>query len=294
VYGPVLGYLTEAGKAIRPVLGVPGAAHIGDSLNLPAFALASASPEQDYLLGVEQESRNLVLVTLRDFAIQGIENARPNATRIVPSPSNNTAAVYFKDTATIQVLTGLPHAAKVEYEFQVPDEIGVMAVNSDGSSVLYSTAEGEREGLFSRTGSGEIQRLGSAGKVAALAFAPSSSDAAVTDSAAQEVLLIRGGAVERLAGEREGILNPAAVAFSTRGVLVVNEGTGSVGLLPLDGGMPRFTACECTAKLLRKLSRDIFQLTENTEETVYILDGRLDEAKVWFVPTKLPDPEAAP
>jgi hypothetical protein len=108
------------------------------------------------------------------------------------------------------------------------------------------------------------------------------------------VLLIRGGAVERLAGEREGILNPAAVAFSTRGVLVVNEGTGSVGLLPLDGGMPRFTACECTAKLLRKLSRDIFQLTENTEETVYILDGRLDEAKVWFVPTKLPDPEAAP
>ena len=291
VYGPILGYLTEAGKTVRPVLGVPGASHIGDSLNFPTLSLAAASPRQDYVLGVEAESTNLVLVTLNDSAIHGIENARPNATRIIPSPSSETVAVFFNDTKTVQVLTGLPHATNVVYEFQVPDEVGVIAVNSDGSSVLYSVPEGDRDGLFGRSNSGEIQKLGTAGKISALAFAAAGADAAVADSAAQEILLVRNGALERLAGEREGILNPSAVAFSPRGVLVANEGTQSVGLLPLDGGMPQFTACDCTAKLLRTLSPDIFQLTERTKETIYIFDGRLDEGKVWFIPAKLPSPE---
>jgi hypothetical protein len=266
---------------------------MGDSLNLPSLALATASPRQDYVLGVDAESTNLVLVTLSDLEIHGIENARPNATRIIPSPSSETVAVYFKDTATVQVLTGLPNATNVVYEFQVPDEIGAIAVNSDGSNVLYAVAEGERDGLFLRTSSGETQKLGAAGKAAALAFSPSGSDAIVADSGAQEVLLVRGGALELLAGERDGIQNPAAVAFSPRGVLVANEGTKSVGLIPTDRGVPQYVACECTPKLLNTLSPGVFQLTENGDGPVWIFDIRPDEAKLWFIPAKVAESEGA-
>jgi hypothetical protein len=145
--------------------------------------------------------------------------------------------------------------------------------------------------LFLRTSSSDTQKLGAAGKIAALAFSSSGSDAVVADSGAQEVLLVRAGALELLAGEQDGILNPAAVAFSPRGVLVANEGTKSVGLLPSDRGVPQYIACECTPKLLNTLSPGVFQLTENGDGPVWIFDIRPEEAKLWFIPAKVAEPE---
>jgi len=53
IRGPQLGYVFDESQGIlRPILGVPGASRLGDSLSLGvSLTLAEISPKQDYALG---------------------------------------------------------------------------------------------------------------------------------------------------------------------------------------------------------------------------------------------------
>lgn len=288
--GPVVGYLTSANASVRPVLGIPGASLIGDPIGLPvALSVAAISPRQDYIIGAAAEDRRTVLLRLTgpDRAPQSIENARVGITRIIASPESSTLALYFKDTAIVQVLTGLPDQAKVIYEFEVPDAVGLIAVSADGSRVLYSVSANEQDAVFLRENGGDTVRVAAVRKAAALAFDHAGSSFAIADSQANEILVSRGGSLERLAGEREGILAPSAIAFSSRGVLAGSAGNKSVALIPADGTPIQFTSCGCTPESLDAIGSGIYQLTAAAKGTVYVYDESKPEPAIWFIPALL-------
>jgi hypothetical protein len=285
--GPVMGYLADANGSVRPLLGIPGAALIGRPLDLPvSLSVAAVSPKQDYVIGSTAQDRRTVLIRLAgtDRSPQSIENARAGITRIIASPAGGTVALYFKDTAVVQVLTGLPDAPKVSYEFEVPDEVGAIAVSADGERVLYAVTGQDTGAVFLRASSGELTRMAGVRSASALAFSENGPDIAIADAAANEVWIGHGGALQRLAGEREGIVAPGAVAFSPRGILVASAGNKAVALVPQDGSAIRFTACPCTPDSLSLLGNGMFQLTASAKGTIYVFDAGAAEPAVWFIP----------
>ncbi len=282
--GPVMGYLTEAGT-IRAVLGIPGASLMGEALKLPTrLASATVSPKHDYILGIAAEGGNLVLSPMDGTGIRAIENARSNATLIALNVSGDGAAVYFSDTGVIQILAGLPNEARVTYEFEAVGDVSALAVSADLLTVLYASHETGSDALFVRNAAGETHRAGTAGKAAAIAFSLSGLQAAVADSAHSQILLLRDGALQSIAGEREGISTPMAVAFSKRGLLVANAGKPSIASVPLDGSPVKFTACACAPKLLVAWGDGLFQISEAAGGPVFVFDSNTAEGAVWFIP----------
>src|SRR5882762_3788745 len=110
--GVVSGFLFDAhSRSIRPLQGVPGAATLGDSLQLNiAISTAAVSSRADYALAVDRDHNNLVLIQrLRDLpSIRVLETGTRKIKRIVLSPEETAALLYRQYPNTVQVISGLP------------------------------------------------------------------------------------------------------------------------------------------------------------------------------------------
>src|SRR5262249_48035361 len=132
------------------------------------------------------------------------------------SPMGSSAALYYRQSSSLQVLTGLPASPTVTDEFQfsgLPLPITAMAINDSGDAVLLGTSGG----LYAITAEQRTPSLVSpGGQISAVSFLENSRDAVVGDYGRNELTLLRGlpGAVEQraLASERDGLSPPIAIA----------------------------------------------------------------------------------
>src|SRR5205807_2326880 len=142
-------------RVLRPILGIPGAALMGDPLKTSLdLRRVSISPQQDYALAVQGEHNELAVlhfdrVPMTSTLIQG---AHHGPDQMVFSPGGRVAAVHYKDGNRIQVLGGLPSSPKVLDELYLSAGAlpSALAVGDDntvlagvGSSVYWVTRSGE-------------------------------------------------------------------------------------------------------------------------------------------------------
>jgi hypothetical protein len=188
------------------------------------------------------------------------------------SPGGSSAALYYRASGRLLVLAGLRSEAPQSVEADassLPAAPSLVAVSENAASLLLAVRAGETTGLYLlpnrtlkatpanpkllaaaalRNDPPEVpsrahavaQKVGTFQSVSALRFAGGSSDALVSDGAANAAYLIQNasGAAQTtaLGSAQDGLSRPVAIeAMDTRRVLVANAGSNTLTILYRDG-----------------------------------------------------------
>jgi DNA-binding beta-propeller fold protein YncE len=283
-------------KALRPILGIPGAATLGRPLEVGVeFDTAAVSPLQDYVLLTTGEPRTVELLTLSHQplapkAIHGVERA-PDL--ITFSPGGGSAALYHKYRGLIQVLTGLRTSPRVSAELYLSGRIppSALAVSEDGGAVLA----GVDRTVYWVSPSGEVPLIKGLSKITAIAFTVGHA-ALVADGAKNLVYRVSAATtaavVEVVAGPKEGVNNPVALALSrdNRHAFVANSKSGGIVKFDLqEKTAVEKISCGCAPAVLDRLGADdVFRLTAASERPMWVLDAAGQKSRVVFVPVDVP------
>jgi len=149
--GPTMGLVFDSSQsALRPIRGIPGAATMGDPVNL-GFRLASAtvSPRQDAALAVKADDSSLVLVRAgrAEISFAAVPGAMPAPALVVFNSAGTAAALYNADSGRVQILTGLLDTATVRNEVDISalaGPVAALAVDDAGASFLLAAGAPER------------------------------------------------------------------------------------------------------------------------------------------------------
>jgi hypothetical protein len=293
--GPVLGYVFEsATQSLLPILGIAGSSHLGNPIQL-GLSKAVIAPGQDSLLGTDGNG-DVRVIDLRTgaFSMSSLAGADRGVDQIVFSPSGRSAALYERDGKQVQLVKGLPEAPQVKERVSLaslPGILTALAVNDEGTWLLAAVSEQSGGSLHSVAAAGGTHYLAPAGNVSGLAFLEGSNDALVADHGRNEVVLLRnvssGAQALVLASERDGLRGPVAVAASADGTraFAALGGSKQIASLPLQGGVPTFMACDCTPTTLGRMrGPNVFRMTENAGQAVFLFDASNADPRVWFVP----------
>lgn len=295
IEGPRLGVVFDSAQnALRPILGIPGAATLGKPLE-GALDLRKTAISQSCVLATQGEHNQVVVLSLKQtpltpFAVPGADRGPDE---LVLSAGGQAALLYYKkERNLIQVLSGLPASPKVSAELYLSagQSASALAVSDDGKTVLA----GAGSKVFLVTGTGEVPLLSELGSVAAITI-PAAGTAFIADGGNNQIYRLRGlgGNMETdvVAGPKQGISSPAAVAVSRDGsrAFVANSKSETISIIELTGQISvTKIACRCAPTGLSQLSGgDVFRLTEPSNHPIWVMDASARDPRVLFVPPDL-------
>lgn len=298
VRGPVLGYVFDSG-VIRPVLGMPGAALLGQPLDLGrSIDRAAVSPRQDLALAVASSDSSVLVVSLPSGAVVACECAS-GPDRIVFSPRGDAAALYYAAGSSVRVLRGAD--AKLAGVFDLSlfqGKLTALAVSDAGEVLAAFSADDGSSGNIYFLKPGSDPRLAlSLRHASAAVFLSGSTDAVAADDLDDRIYVVRdpGGstAVTVTATAADGIDGPVAVrAIGNSRVLVANSHSGTITITDLAGAGSSAIECGCTPSVLEPLSSSAYRLT-TAPGPIWLLDGDGSGARVAFIPPDAPAPAKA-
>jgi hypothetical protein len=298
IQGPQLGFVFDStNKEVRPILGIPGAAVLGEPLGLGAegAGLRSVliSPLQDYALAVVGEHNQVIAFAVGRTPVTSavVQGADRGPDLMVLSPTGQAAALYYQNKDRIEIVGGLPAAPKVSRELylsagQSPSALGV---SDDGHTVLAAVGGT----VFQLTAGSEVPVLTELSHVAALTI-PVTGTAFVADSGRNQIYRIQGigGGIETdvIAGPHDGINGPVAIAVSRDNsrAFVANGKAGTLVTILLTA-QPTAThiACGFTPKGLERLAgTEVFRLTEISKLPMWVVEAGGSEPRFLFVPAE--------
>src|SRR5260370_33649390 len=137
--GPRMGMVFDSSmRALRPILGIPGAGIMGDPLKTELdLRRVSISPQQDYALAAEGDHNEIVVLRFDHAPMTStlVPGTHHGPDQMVFSPGGRVAAVHYKDRNRIQVVSGLPASPKVVDEFYLSGNAlpSALAVGDDNT-----------------------------------------------------------------------------------------------------------------------------------------------------------------
>jgi hypothetical protein len=293
--GPRMGMVFDSSmRALRPILGIPGAAVMGDPLKTTLdLRRVSISSQRDFALAAQGEHNEVVVLRFEHAPLTStlVQGAHHGPDQMVFSPGGRVAAIHYKDGNRIQVLGGLPISPKVMDELYLSGSAlpSALAVGND-NTVLAAVGSS----VYWVTHSGEVPVLKGLSRVSAITLTTAHL-ALVADAGTNQIHRLQNltTALETdiLAGAAQGIAAPVAVAISSdsRSAFVANGKSGMVAILDLQGKAPTMKiACGCKLTGLDRLNGDnLFRLTEPSNKPMWVLEASAKETRVVFVPADL-------
>lgn len=294
VTGPVAGYVfDETALVLRPVLGIPGAAVLGDPVGLGIdLSYAAVSPRLDSVIAVGAD-RSFHVFTLNggtasEISVNGVA---VSPEQVVFSPAGTAAALYAG--SRIQVVTGLPAAPVSGSSFNLTGLLalpggrghhaftGSLAVSDDGALVLV--AQGAGVELFAAGGSRQI----AAARNAAVAFAPGTHDAAVAGIGLMLVKDAGGAAAQQVIATDDASQTAVGVSFSADGskLYVASATAQGVAAFDLTAGTRSMVLCNCTPAGISGMG-NLYRLNEVGSAPLWLLDTTASGPRIVFVPVK--------
>ena len=299
INGPISGYVFDKpARALRPVLGIPGASVLGDPVKFPfEVATVYVAPRQDAAIVVAADRSvhvfKLNAGTAAEVAANGI-SAAPDG--VAFSPSGTAAALYSAGRA--QVITGLPDApvpaGTVDSRAGQQGALSVrphphrsmapemFAVSDDGAIVLAAT-DGAVRAL--QSGGGDRSLMDSAG-AASIAFAPGGHDAVVASPSGGLTVLrdVAGAAEQQALAPAADVDGADGVAFSADGKTVyVARAKGGVAVFDVATKGRTDVTCDCVPFGLTPMG-SLFRLNEAGAGPIWLLDTV--GGRIVFVPAK--------
>jgi hypothetical protein len=287
--GPVSGYVVDGRfRALRPINGIPGAARLGEPIELPfAIANAAIAASQDYAIVTRAngDGSPTLVVGLRSGApqLRTVERAIvPSGMRIGDS---GAAAILYSDTQ-LQFVDGLPGSPNAADPVALDGLNGVAAVALDaaGANALLVS----RDGNIYRAARGAnpvwIARV--PGAVSA-SFLPGSDDAAVASAETGDVVLLHGLSgsltIRTVAGAANGLTSARSVRAINGSELAVVDGDGRLGVVAVETGSVEWVAMAGAADRIDTLARGLLVLNQAGSRPLLLLDLNQGHAP-YFVP----------
>lgn len=299
--GPVSGFVVEGHThSIRPINGIPGAARLGEPVQLPfAVGMAAISTEQDYALvtAFRKDGGPVLARGLRSGApqITSIDKAI-SASGMAIAGAGTAAVLYSNATGQLQFLTGLPDAPAALDAIDISAWNGgvtAVALDAQGRNALLVAGDGNIYWAADRGAHGMnwITRVPGASSASLL---PNGDDAVAGSSQTGEVILLQGLSgsltIRTVAGPSNGITSVRAIrAISDRQIAVV-EGDGRLGSVDLDTGSTEWLALAGAAEGFERLGSNLLLLNHAGHAPLLLLDTAQGHA-TYFVP---PDGNVGP
>ena len=290
INGPVAGYVFDsAARALRPVLGLPGASLLGGPMRWRyRVDKAFVAPKLDTAVGVTADGAFRLfrihngLVT--EMAVGGLASAGSSTYCVAFSPSGASVALCAGNR--VQVVSGLPDAPTVggAIDLTAAGKLGVLAISDDARTVLVSVDNSIR--FFESYA--DMGKLMDASPGAQVAFAAGGHDAAVADSGSGVVLfhdLAAAGNSQVVAPPDENKAAFSALAFSADGkaLFLASSAAQAVTQLDLAAGSRTHIPCGCSPTVLARMG-SVFRLTELSGDPLWLLDAPESAPRVVFVP----------
>lgn len=188
--GPSLGFLPGSTPGeLQPILGIPGAARLGDAISLPnTVTQLYLAPGHSYALAVQGPADPVASAILRVPA--GIEasprlaplpGALAQPDLVAFSPAGQSAALYSQQANRLEVFTGLPNSPRLAQDIsnvQLAGPLLKLAISDDAQAVLVSDASGTVYTLSQNTAPRPVYH---SSQISALVFISQSHDAVVCD-----------------------------------------------------------------------------------------------------------------
>lgn len=297
VAGPVTGFVFDAqAGALRPMLGIPGAAYLGNPIAVGLEA-ASVAPDGSAALAVQVGGKLVLYSGLRSgpLVALAVSGAIAGADQFAWAPGNigsSRAAVYSSRTAQGQILTALapsPLAAAPIDLSSLPGTVTVMAF--DGQHLIVGVASNDSGGIYLATAASGIQRIASAANPSAIALAGTSLYFA--DSQSQQIFQVQSFAstpATVMFANDSGIGSPAGLQVSGDGqrLYAANTGSRTLQVYDIPSHMPVQTLSLAFTPTRLDLFGDasVFLLNGSGQGPLYVVrDGGPGKAAVYFVPS---------
>ncbi len=265
--GPQLGYIwNPAERSLRPVLGIPGASEMGQSVVPAGQYIAAGTAASVALL---QDAAGYALMALPSGTALRLDlPASGTASQLRLSPNGASAMIFNAGSSTATLITSLsPIGAAGANQTSVlsaPGPIVDAAVSDLGSvAALIRSSSGAQISLLARTGSSSTLAT-LAGSTGSLSFLGASTanpdDLLIADSSANTLTLVHAvSTAPSSSAISTGTLikAPAAVSASRNGhwALVANGGEQSVVSIDLTGQTaPQRIPCACQPTLAAALA----------------------------------------
>ena len=280
--GPVAGFVFDgAQQAIRPIVGVPGAAYLGAPI-VTGLDRAAISPDGGSALAV-RGSRTVLITGLRsgDAAIAPLD-AIEDVDRIAWSPEGALAAVYSAAHRQAQIIRGLPAAPAPQTPFPVDGTVSVFAISSAGDAIV-----GTESGVSRTGGDAAPQLLAPAIQVSAVAF--HGADLFVADAAGRILSIENFAGAPAVSLFTDTVAAPVGLQVSADGARLLVAAAQPNRLLAFDiAGRNAIAETQLDAapvELRAGGGRNLWLLNPDREggQPLYIVAGD-GEPAVWFVP----------
>jgi hypothetical protein len=297
VGGPSLGFVFDAKQqALRPVLGIPGAALFGDPLSAPSPVVsATLSLRQNAAVVNDGAWKAITLAPSGVTNTALLPDGLPASAKVAVSETGQAAAFYDPAGSALTVVTGIAAssiAANGVAIDSLPGAITRFAIGDDGSLLLSSSIAGGGEALFWIGTDGTALQLASLQKTASILLWNAGKSAVVTDRAGNQIWGIQNpgasAAITLLASDADGVSSPAGAALSQDGKQVWIANAGSQNVLGIDLGTRATVSLGCgfdLTTLLPTADGFSFRLNHPGNGPLWILDTAPGSGpRVVFVP----------
>jgi len=286
VTGPVSGFVFDSQqRAIRPVMGILGAAYLGDPV-APGVDFASVAPSGKVALAVSGGRLFLVMGfgvgELRwidlGAAMDGLDRAAWNA--------DSTAAVVASSTAgRVQRWSHLDATPAASDPTVLDGPILALAIDAAGENIVAGV---DGNGVYFVAG-GAVRQLSRLDKPAAIALA--AGDLFTANRTTNEVLVIHdfanGGDATIFANEAMGVTDPVGLALSAdqRSLIVAGGSAKRLTVFDLAGASaPGQVDLDFQPSRAERLSdKSLYLLNDGVKDPLQVLDAG-PSMSVYFVP----------
>ena len=288
VGGPVSGFVfDQKAQSVRPMLGVPGAAYLGDAA-LSGVDAAGVAQDGNAAL-VSMEGRLYLVTGLKSdtTTTASIDGAIDGIDRIAWAAGGDSAAVYASRSGRAQLLrklSGTPEAGDALDLSALPGSLTALASAGDG--ILAAVAEEADGGVYFVKAGAAPRLLASAVKPAGLAV--SGADLYFADQGTGQVWQIAGfaGDATRLLFA-EGLQSPVGVQVAGKRLFVANAGDNTLEIFDMtaraSAGRLALDVAPTTLESFGGRALWLLNGAGAAGDPLYVLDGG-DNPAVYFVP----------
>lgn len=287
IAGPTSGLVYDApSRALRVVMGVPGAAYLGGALAVDLDG-GSVSPNGRFALTIADGALNLVsLADQTMIAVGSAGCAAQGSAALAWSADSSLVALGCAEGARMFRIAG---GAAERLPLAAVDGVTSLAVDAAGVAVFATRADG-----IYRIDAESARLLAAVENAAGLVLAGADTLYAV-DRAGKRVLavdhLATSAALRQVAGEAQGLVEPVAVGVSADGqqLFVAEAGEGSRAVRVFNTATLEMRArveLDFDPARVDALGNGLYLLNARKDagDTMHVLDAR--QMSVYFVPAQ--------
>ena len=289
--GPVAGYVAGSKPELRAIGGVPGSFVYSDPLPLPdGTTRVRVAAGQDFAL-VERRDAAPEAVVLRGGLVDHMTelgSLMPAADWVAFSLSARSAVLFSSSTNRLQVVTGLPDAARVLMDSDAatfPEPPVAAAVSEDGSLVLVASSRS----VFVMPADGAPRLVLSGTRIRSLAVLRNGADAVAGDDGTGSVHLLTavGGPAPAARVLASGLyllgdLYPSADGAS---LFVARPGARTISWIDMASGAVESMQSDVPLSGLTPLrNRDTFLIAARPRQPGWVFYREGNAGRVVFIP----------